>query len=342
MGQYINIRLSDDNPLYINTEDLSAIVIQKQNHDGEEKELMAIHSGGEQVLLADMKLWEIDPISFVSKIFKNDETVCALPFVWGDGKDIGTYYVNPKKVQSIIVSGTYQKDDEREPHVGLLVDVKGYGRVETYRVPVSAVNAFVEAVEKVNPNLMRFESEDISTRWPGDDGYTIIDPTEIRNIYPNGWYMDISFKDGIRLDFHLDQQKKVDKARKVYLNKLMKRIQGDGPEDVLYEALDGNLNNLLPRAEKYAERCRRKLRENFAKAVAAKVPDIVEIKGAKDVYYTRLDDITYMNATKKALSIQFKKVAGQRYGDDMAVWYDDKEKAVSEMKRLQRLAQKKK
>lgn len=327
MGSLINIREENQRPLQINTEGFSVLVEHFDDQERQSKQSLLFYSEGQgQFLHAANESWEINTDHVVKQFKEADVSLFEIPFYWGDQKEIGRYFVNPELVQSIIVSGERTSEGETEPHVGLLVDVRGYGRVETYKVPVSVVDELVKTVEAHNPNLMHFSPEDASTRW-GPEGYTIIDTTQIRNISPNGWDMDIHFKNGARLDFHLDRGDKVNEASNEYLNRLIKKIRGNGTQDDLLQAVGGNLNNLLPRIGKFQERYRYKLRESFAQAVAAKAPDLVKIENATNVYYTTLDQIKWINTHDEALSLEFTKSALQSYNDSLSIYFKTEEDA---------------
>jgi|GEM_PF-2098228 len=337
MGKFINIGAGKRTPMLMDIENISVIVEQIEKQDKEDAVSIGFHDLEQgRFLVVDTQNWELETDKVVSKIKRAGTDLFELPFYWGDGQKIGRYFINPALVQSIIVSGPREKEGEPEPYVGLLVDVKGYGRVETYKAPVSEVHAFVKAVRVENPHMMCFYSEQVSTRW-GSEGYTMIDPTEIRSVFPNGWDMDIKFNDGMRLDFSLDNNGKVSAACDDYLNRLAKRIQGNGTSADLKAAVGGDLENLRPRLNKFEEKYRRTLREDFAAAVTAHVPDIVKIQNASDVYYTKLDRVSWLHNSDDRIAIHFRKVASEQFGDDMVVHFESQQAALSEMERITQL-----
>lgn len=334
MGGFVNIKNADEEPLFVNMKDISVIVECTEKRSKQDKETLCFHSLDQGCFFSvNLQGREQETDAVVNKIQNSGTDLFALPFCWGDDREIGRYFVNPALVQSVIVSGECTDGGKTEPHVGLLADVKGYGRVETYRVPVSTVEAFVKAVEAVNPHLMRFDSEQASTRW-GPEGYTMIDQSEIESVFPNGWDMDIRFNDGARLDFHLDRGKKVSQASNEYLHRLIKKIQGNGTREDLRAAVGGDLNVLMPRLARYEDRYRKRLREGFAAAVTANMPDIVKIQNAQDVYYAKLDRVAWIAPYAKVISIHFEKAANRQYADDMSVYFDNEQAALSEMERL--------
>ena len=331
MSKLINIKDNKGSPLIMDVSNISVVVENIENKQA----TVSMHDLNQgRFFSAELENWGLETDNIITRIEETGTEMFSLPFHWGESREIGRYFVNPSQVESIIVSGERQKDGEDEPHVGLLVDVKGYGRVETYKAPVSVVEAFVQAVENVNSNMVRFDADEVSSRWGGQGGYTMVDSSEIRNVFPNGWDIDIQFNDGMRLDFHLDPQNKTSKAGQDYLKRLFKKLQGDGDIRELAVRLDGGLDSLLPRISKFEDKYRKNLREKFAAAITANTPDIVKIEGAKDVYYTRTEDISFINVGDESLSIHFKKASSQQYSDDMTIFFDSKQAAQAGMNSL--------
>lgn len=336
MTKLVNIRQGEDKkPLVMDVSDISVIVEHAGPHSGTAETTLSFNSVKQgQLLHLETKNWELDTDDVIETINDTDTELFELPYVWGDQKEIGRYFVNPALVQSIIVSDPKQSDDESEPHVALLADVVGYGRVETYKVPVSVLDDFISKVEEHVPGMLRFESAEISTRFYGEDGFTMIDPKRVGRIFPNGYDLDITFLDGMRLDFHLDKKKTVEQGRQDYLNRLVKRIQGDSTLEELFEKVGGDLNNLSPRLHRHEEKLRRRLREDFADAIVKYAPHLTQIEGADNVYYTTLDNVSWISTHEKSLTMNFEKVASERYGERMSVYFDSEEKAQAELARL--------
>lgn len=340
MRKFVNLRKNTETkPLMMDVSDMSVIIEHIETHTGTPKTSLSMSNPREgQFLHLDTEGWKLDTDYVVKTINEADTELFELPFIWGDGQPIGRIFVNPALVQSIIVSEQVQKDDEDEPHVALLADVIGYGRIESYKVPVSLLDEFVSKVEAHTPDMMRFESSEISTRFgDGETGFTMIDPKKVNRIYPNGYDLDINFHNGARLDFHLDRKKTVEAGRQEYLNRLVQRIQGDGTLEELFEKLDGDLNNLQPRLYKRAELLRHRLREAFANAVVAEAPHLTRIENAENVYYATLDDVSWISGNEKSLTLHFEKSAGQQYEETLTVRFDSDEKAEAELQRLMAL-----
>lgn len=332
MSDLVNIR-SEDNPFFINVADVTAVIEHK---DREDKTLALYDEKQGQFFRAGVNGWGFDVPTILKAFENNGQELFSIPLFWGSEEQVGSYHIDPKAVQSIIVSG--EKDNSQGVScVGLLADVKGFGRVETTNVPADLVKKLVKSVEAVNNSLMRIDAKTAPSRWYGDDGYTIFDTSEIRSIHPNGWDMDIKFKDDMRIDFHLNADKKVSQATNEYLNRLVKRIQSDGTREELLAKLGGSLNNLMPRLSRYEERFRKKLRAEFAASVAKENADLVQIQNSKDVYYTALEGISHMRTHKETLSVCFNKTSDQISGPDMHVYFDDNATAQKEMLRLSAL-----
>ncbi len=335
MAKFINLRDPEQRQLVMNVETMAVLVENTEKHCEDDHNTLTFYDLEQgQFLHINTESWEISADDAVNKIKQAGTDLFALPYFWGDDREVGRYFVNPSLVQSIIISDERVDEGDPEPHVGLLADVKGYGRVESYKVPVSVAKAFVRTVESVNPNLIRFNAEDISSRW-GPEGYTIIDPTQVRSVFPNGYNMDITFRDGARLDFNLDWNgEQTAAAKHNYMNRLIRRIQGNGTEDDLMRTVGGDINNLYPRLSKFEDRMRRKLREDFAAAVVAGNTDLIRIENAEDVYYTATDRISWVQGGEDVITIHFHKAAGERYADRMTVHFETEEKARTELERF--------
>ena len=135
MGQLINIRAEDKRPLHIDTEGFSVLIEHLGDPEINSKDSLLFHAEDQgQFLHIENESWEINTNDVLDAIQQTGVSLFEIPFFWGDQKEIGRYFINPELVQSIMVSGQQTKEGETEPHVALLVDVRGYGRVETYKV----------------------------------------------------------------------------------------------------------------------------------------------------------------------------------------------------------------
>lgn len=329
MSKLVNLR-SAEKPLLMEVENIAVISEHFKSTFNEGKTVVSFSDKEQGHFLQVGEDWDVTATDAVTKIRAADIDLFEVPLFWGDkSKQEGNYFINPALVQAIITSDPFQIDGDSYESVYLLVDVKGYGRVESTKVPVALVEGLIKEVSKHVPDMLHFDSSEYSTRFSGDKGFTMFDPREVRDIHPNGYDLDIKFNDGNRLDFHMDSTRKLQGETSKYVNRIIKRLMGKNTDiQSIMDKVDGDLNNLLPRAYKYEERQRKKMRADFAAAVAPHVPGLLEIEGAADVYYVRPENISWITQHKDMLSVQFKKKAGQQYGDDMHVYYRSEEAAT--------------
>ena len=328
MSKLVNLR-NAEKPLLMEVENIAVISEHFKSTFNEGKTVVSFSDKDQGHFLQIGEDWDVTAAEAVSKIRAADIELFEVPLFWGDrSKQEGNYFINPALVQAIITSDPFQIDGDSYESVYLLVDVKGYGRVESTKVPVTYVEGLIKEVSKHVPDMLHFDSSEYSTRFSGDKGFTMFDPREVRDIHPNGYDLDIMFNDGNRLDFNMGSTRKLQGEKNKYLNKLVKRLMGKSTDiQTVMDKVGGDLNNLMPRLYKYEERQRKKLRADFAAAVAPHVPGLLEIKGAADIYYVRPENISWVTQHKDMLSVQFKKKAGKQYGDDMSVYYASEEAA---------------
>lgn len=92
-----------------------------------------------------------------------------------------------------------------------MIDVNGYGRFETYRVPESLIHDLVTRITAKRPQMERIDPSVATARFY-EPGYVLYDPKQVSGIYQNGYDIDVTFADSHRIDFKLSARKPYEDA----------------------------------------------------------------------------------------------------------------------------------
>lgn len=154
----------------------------------------------------DKGSWNLDISVCIQNLAAAGHDFFELPYIWGDKKYYGEAYINPDAVSAIITSAPFTPENETEPHVAALIDVNGYGRFETYRVPESLIDALATRIIAKRPWMDRIDPSVARARFY-EPGSVLYDPRQVNGIYQNGYDIDITFADTHRIDFRLAARK---------------------------------------------------------------------------------------------------------------------------------------
>lgn len=303
---FVNIAKEQDR-LLINADDISVITETKgKNGQGEEQTILAFSSFSEDnFLLVDVKSWNVDTDGCIQKIKEAaGRELIELPFIIGDQMtNIGRFFINPEAFNYIITSEPSIPDGKTEEHVALLMGLDGDGEIESY-VPVSKVDELMLAVASVKPKLKRINPDEASIRFH-KPGYVIYDPKKISRIVPNGYDIDLWFKNGGRVDFKVNSG--MENIVEYYTKKKFSQL----PKSEITEA---QLDAISARAHNFESGFQTRLSRKFAKAVADGAENLVKIEGARQPLYTRTENINWVSRNKTSLSIKYSEASKDRKG----------------------------
>lgn len=334
MSAFTNIRPKGTNgqaaPFLLNGKSLSLISQHSEAPAKEgqpEKQTLAFYDAqlGRQLWI-DQKEWGVEPAEIAASLRQDGVKLFELPLIWGDMRPCGTAWINPEAFLSIIVSEASLKDGAKEESAAVLINVAGYGRVESYDVPLRVIEDFMAQVRAVKPHLMHVTPKDATSRWT-KPGYVTFDKAAVSMIRPNGYDLDVILGDVARIDFNLKDGKGGDlyNQKNEYANALIRRVYRRGLLTRETTTQD-HLHDVFDRAEQHYRRRQSGLREKFAAAIAAGNPRLLKFEGAKAPNYVRREDIFAVSVHDDCVQAHFRHAA-RHYDNDLAVHYATPEKA---------------
>lgn len=336
MAKFTNIRNDDQTPVMVDVENVAVLIDCTDKHqDG----LYLSDSRQGRIYSMNRKDWDVDGESIAENIRKQGIEFMKLPFFFAD-KDYGHYYVNPAAVELISVSKIFTKPDDNSKYVTLLAGTQRGDVVETSYVPLDVAENLVEAIKRANPKMVEITSDMASTNIV-QGGFTLLDPAQIRAVRPNGRNeLNVSFISDAGISLRVAEYDAIRKDNSDYLNRLVKRLMGDGTMDELIKSI-GDLNALMPRLQRREDLYTKRLVDKFAEAVLDNVDGLVKMEQATGAYYARPEYISSIRMSgDNALNVTFNKLAKEQYAPDMTIEYADGEAARSAMDKIIRSRQK--
>ncbi|MGZ9108881.1 MAG: hypothetical protein ACXW4B_08695 [Micavibrio sp.] len=340
MSDFVNIRPGTNQPLVLNTKNLSAVIRHAEQPEGNKppKTTLAFYDAelGRQLWL-DKDSWKIDESTMLSAIAGTGTALFQIPLVWAERKNYGAAFINPAAFVAIITSKPFIPDGETEECAAILLDVAGYGRVESYEVPVRVIEDFMAQVKNQKPHLMTVTPDTATSRWTMP-GAVIFDRAAVSMIRPNGYDLDIYLDCGVtgksRIDFNLKDGKGGDLYNKQgdYTTALLRRAIARGIL-TFGKMTDEQTRNLYGRAQRHFERNQLRLKESFAAAIAKDNTALLKIENAKDVNYVTPDDITLISARDNSMQINLRH-AEKSMNDTLGVYFASADLAEKEAARL--------
>ncbi|MEC7577403.1 MAG: hypothetical protein VYC19_12335 [Pseudomonadota bacterium] len=337
MAKFTNIKNDDQKPLMVDVENV-AVLIDCTNEHQKGLYLSDIRQGRTQSLNGES--WGVDGDSIAENIRKAGIEFIKMPFYWGK-EDYGHYYVNPAAVDVISVSKTFIKPDDGSEYVTLLAGTQRGDTVETSYVPLETATELVDAIKRVNPNMVEISSDMASTSFV-QGGFTLLDTSQIISVHPNlTSELHVSFTSNSSVSLRVVEFDAINKDKNEYLNRLFNRLRGDRPVEDLIKDLGGDMNVLIPRLYRREELYAKRLVDKFAAAVLDNVDGLVKIDNTKGTYYARPDQISsFYIAGDTAIQVNFNKLAKEQYAPDLQIHYADGDDALKGMKNLVALTQK--
>lgn len=334
MARLVNLKPRATDPLFFNADDV-ALIQETKDRKGAETVLIQGRDAS-QLVLGEKKDWGLDAAVCARQIQKFGKPFLSLPLIWqGDDPhwEYGRVFINPEAVNFVVTSAPYMPKGEVQECVAAIIGIDGHGRVETCDIPVAQMESFEVDVVFVNPAMMRIDPQMGTSRFV-HPGHVLLNPEKLERIYPNGYDIDVDFRGAGRLDFNLGRNRNFQQEwLKVIKPCLTKK--GAAVDD----------DKIITNAHRYEEHKRGQLRRAFAQALAQKAPQLVEVKGGKDVYYTALERLGQAYLSQRdgeeetSLILQYRPLpfTNNRYGEHGRVRFFTRARAEGELARLQTL-----
>lgn len=243
-------------------------------------------------------------------------------------------YIDPTTFTYAITSVPSECNNEKiGPTRAILLGVDGYGRLESTAVTAEEERAMLDAIKTANQHLIEVPPSEASARFY-NPGYTLYDPAKVNRIYGDGIQVNVIFNQRDRVDFTLRHVLKAQTGPKADINEHMQRMLADGKDE---EAAMRAIEELLRDQKKQKEAREQTVRNDFARAVAAKCPHLNEIENASYPVFMRFNNIAsiYAHDDGKAITVHYRKTKGEQYDETQNVYFteaDALKKALEKLK----------
>jgi hypothetical protein len=297
MAKLINIAKTEEKPLYIDSSDITAMMINPDKGE------LSLHNSKGKLLWISMKEWDVDPADALKKLADNGRPLVSFPTRWpaeeGKFKEYPAY-VAPEAVTFATVS---QPSDNGK--VGAIVGLKGYGRHETYDISQEEIGALLKAV-RASKTVLEYAPEEAYARWAAPGGL-YIDPQSVTRIQDNGAGTQVNVYFGqYGLMAGLDVQ-----------------VKDVNPNDVMDRLLDENPNRdgreVVQEAYRLEKEEEGRARVAFANTLAAANGNLTLVPYSKTATYIDKKDIGFISFYNDErgcdLVIHVQESPANQYGD---------------------------
>ena len=338
MKKFVTIAEGTEKPVLLPT---NITLVTETNARGDDKHGKTISIAARttpQLAHLSEKGWNTDANEIVSALRATGKTLIEMPYVWGED-NVGRQFVDPAALTYITTSAASARANETEPAMAVLIGLKGGGFVETYAVPEKTVHAFVDAALAANPALKTITPDTATSRFY-KSGFTAYDPADVVRVYPNGYQINVLYRDGFCSDFDLPRVDHVNEQLNKLFNRVI-RLRGNTKEVRDATWTDKPLmDNILTHCYRYETRKRESLARTFAAAVAADQPRLYAFKTATPFYYTSLDNVSSVRQHEKGLYVDYTQNSpegrGSMHAGGRHVGFKDETAARTALKDLQR------
>lgn len=331
MAKFIDVAPQSDHSFYIDAENVS-VVSDMRKGGARDKDMLCITTFQEQNAFAYQTEEGLTPAETVKYLREAGTQMFEMSFIWGD-EDVGVLYVNPVAFQYVVTSEPFIRDGETEERVAIIMGVDGQ-LVESSGVKVSELDAFMDAVRQVRPDLKRVTPETASARFY-KPGYTDYDPAKISQVYKNGSQVNVHFGCGGTVDFNIADMKR--DWGNFYLQK---RVNKAPPERRLPIDTKEDMQALQKRVYDFKARIQFRLQREFAKAVAADAPDLIKVSSEEGFLYSRFKDVARLSfwedhGGEHCIYVEYNTKSRERgLAGDSRVYFKDLERAKKEFAAL--------
>lgn len=348
MANYTNIRPDTKSPFLVNGDDIGVIMHRYLDRSASTPtQTLAVYDRalGRQIWL-DQDSHTLNTATIIAALKKNGTDLWAIPLAKADNVEFAMAYVNPKAFLALITGAAFTPKDADEDHAGVLLDVSGYGRLETH-LPVRAINEFMAKIAAINSNLMPNLMPNLITVFPDTakvrfvrPGYTVFDAAKVTSIRPNGHDMDVGLQDGLvgvsRLDFMMNTDGQDSSPNHSnYANTLWKRAERmkvKGLDDPITRA--PILHEIFRRADQRTAQLRDQSKHDLAAAIGAKNPNLLKVENTKHPYYFAPAQISNLQCDDKNLYVQMRCADRDQYADSLTISFETQAMAQNEALRL--------
>ncbi len=333
MARFINIAKDDTKPVLVNIEDIACVeegfpgmALGQTQHsiritgmDGREKAHLSCDG------------YNIDVDVAVAKMAAAGLDLVHVPVGWPDNgavKAVGRNFVNPASFQYIITSKPTADKGATEETSAVLLSLRG-NFIQTYGITEPMIDGFMAKVVQALPQVKHVDTAKMTARFY-QMGRIAYNPAAITSVDQGSDRVDVRFA-GATIDFNA--------PHKDWCNEYLNRKHNKATPEKRAAFMRAVWNNPAVDTQKHIYGFENKIRDRigreFARAVAADVPQLIKVGGDFGAHYNRLDDVATMSLydTKEGntvLSVLFSR----SNNDGVHVTFKTREKAEKEMARI--------
>ncbi len=307
MSKLLNIAKTDENPLYIDPSEVTALHVDRA------KEELHLFNGSGELLWIKYKDWGVDVDEALQKLEQNGTPMVCFPVrVKEDGREF-LNYISPKAVAYITVS-----EPAKDGTVGVIAGVKGVGREETWTggMTEAEFETIRDAVKSAK-NLLEYAPEDAYSRW-SSAAALYIDPQSVTRIEDQGSQLIVGFEGAGGLDVQIKEV-----SIKPFLSP--DYVAGDdSPENRrLFNLAFQNLMAYQNQESVKAEQ--KQARFDFSADITAANKRLINVSSNESANYICKEDVGYVSLRDDAqngtfsININTQKNAGNPYGASLSL-----------------------
>lgn len=268
----INIAKDDSKPLYVESRDITAIHTNISEKGVPE---IAIYTAKGQLLYAAAPSMNLDAGIMVEKLRAAGVPLVDLPVRWPAANDTLKEYGHFINAEAVTFATVSQKD--KDGRYGTIVGVKGIGREESYGTTQEELDALIAAVKAVK-QFDVYGPETVTSRWHQASAL-YIDPAAVTQVQEDPIQVNVHFEGSGALDIQVPD---------VDPNKRLNELANDNPQQ-------RSLDFLYAQARREAEAAERKLRGEFARAVARGGRNMIEIPAPGPLLFLNRDNMAVIS-----------------------------------------------
>ena len=206
-------------------------------------------------------------------LFKTQQPYCP----GTEQERVYTSYINPAHVAYVTVSAPDEKNTQQDIVHYMLGLTDHIDRLESHGTPLSEVEDLIKEVEKVKGYKLSRILPDEGNADFFDPSYAVFDPQSVVSVVPNGPQIRVEMRgSGWPLCFDLP---------KIDTQQIFQQLLVGQPK--LAEDFD-KVSSLIYQEE---ERQRKSMHKDLSEKIAKLCPDLTEIPGSDQSFFTKLSDI---------------------------------------------------
>lgn len=309
MPRLINIAKSQGSPVYVDPSDITAVMTSP-----EKNEVTLFNSKG-QLLHMSCAHWDVDFQDVVDKIAQAGKQLFGFTARWPEGQDSFrdyTYYIAPEAVNFITTSKPSVQGVQ-----GVIIGVKGYGRVESYGTTPQELDELLATMRAAKP-MKEFTPDIAMARWSNPDRLCIDFNAVTRIVDDKHMGIDVSFDEfDRRLDVHTPM---------LDINDLVTQEEAEAAQAGGQESLSRLFWVEGTRRQKELER---QARQKLAEEIAAANGTLTHVPVPGQSVYLRPEESGFVYSFESdeefILLVGTQKTARNPYPDDLKIYFKTKE-----------------